>query len=69
METLAKKFLLFIFISTLPMQSITAMWLMTIGYFNWLDAMHSEPYAVGTSFFVLFAFIMAMVTPKEDMPF
>tara|TARA_R110001632_G_scaffold17614_1_gene55629 strand:- start:572 stop:781 length:210 start_codon:yes stop_codon:yes gene_type:complete len=69
METLAKKFLLFIFISTLPMQLITTMWLMTIGYFNWLDAMHSEPYAVGTSFFVLFAFIMAMVTPKEDMPF
>lgn len=69
METLAKKFLLFVFISTLPMQMITAMWLATIGYFSWLDAIHSEPYAVLTSFFVLFAFIVAIVTSEEDIPF
>ena len=69
METLAKKFLVFAFIGTLPMQLITAMWVVTIGYFSWLEAMHSEPYAVFTSFFVLFAFIVAMVTPKEDIHF
>jgi hypothetical protein len=69
METLAKKFLLFAFIGTLPMQSITAMWVVTIGYFSWLEAIHSEPYAVFTSFFVLFAFIVAIVTPKEEIHF
>tara|TARA_R110000796_G_scaffold44730_5_gene108945 strand:+ start:266 stop:475 length:210 start_codon:yes stop_codon:yes gene_type:complete len=69
METLAKKFLVFAFISTLPMQLITALWLVTIGYFSWLEAIHSEPYAVFTSFFVLFAFIVAIVTPKEDIHF
>lgn len=69
MESLAKKFLVFAFIGTLPLQLITAMWLVTIGYFSWLEAVHSEPYTVFTSFFVLFAFIVAIVTPKEDIHF
>ncbi len=69
METLAKKFLIFAFISTLPMQLITAIWIVTIGYFSWLEAIHSEPYAVFTSFFVLYAFIVAMVTSKKDIHF
>ena len=69
METLAKRFLLFIFISTVPMQLITAMWLLTVNYFSWLEAIHSDPYAVFTSFCVLFAFIVATVIPDYDLKY
>jgi len=69
METLAKRFLLFVFISTVPMQLITAMWLLTVGYFSWLDAVHSDAYAVFTSFCVLFGFIVATVIPDYDLKY
>ena len=69
MEIIAKRFLLFIFISSVPMQLVTAMWLLTVGYFSWLDAIHSEPYGVFTSFFVLFGFIVATVIPDYDLKY
>ena len=69
METLTKRFLLFIFISSVPMQLVTAMWLLTVGYFSWFDAIHSEPYGVFTSFAVFFAFIVAIVIPDYDLKY
>ena len=67
MEIIAKRFLLFIFISSVPMQLITAMWLLTVGYFSWLDAIHSEPYGVFTSFAVFFAFFVSLCIPSNDL--
>lgn len=67
METIAKRFLLFIGISSIPMLLVTAMWLLTVGYFNWFDAIHSEPYGVFTSFFVFFAFIVSLIIPSNDL--
>ena len=58
METIAKRFLLFIGISSTPMLFVTAMWLLTVGYFSWFDAIHSEVYGVFTSFCVFFAFVL-----------
>ncbi len=69
MEILAKRLLLFIGISSIPMLLVTAMWLLTVGYFSWLDAIHSNPYAVITSFCVLFGFIVATVIPDYDLKY
>jgi hypothetical protein len=67
METLAKRFILFIFISSVPMQLVTAMWLLTVGYFSWFDAIHSEPYGVFTGFCVFFAFFVSVCIPSNDL--
>ena len=67
METTAKRFLLFMFISSIPMLLVTAMWLLTVGYFSWLDAIHSEVYGVFTSFCVLFAFFVSLCIPSYDL--
>lgn len=67
METIAKRILLFISISSIPMLLVTAMWLLTVGYFNWFDAIYSEPYAVFTSFFVFSAFIMSLIVPSNEL--
>jgi len=67
METIAKRFLLFIGISSSPMLIVTAMWLLTVGYFNWLDAIHSEVYGVFTSFCVFFAFFVSLVIPSHEL--
>lgn len=67
MEILAKRLLIFIGISSIPMLLVTAMWLLTVGYFSWFDAIHSEPYGVFTSFAVLFAFITSLLIPDYDL--
>jgi len=67
METIAKRFLLFIGISSIPMLLVTAMWLLTVGYFSWLDAIHSEAYAVFTSFSVFIALILSVIIPSEEL--
>jgi hypothetical protein len=69
METLAKKFLLFVFISTIPMQLVTAMWVLTVGCFNWVEALHTDPYILCTIMFVLFAFAVVLMISEEDIPF
>ncbi len=67
METIAKRFLLFIGISSIPMLLVTAMWLLTVGYFSWFDAIHSEPYGVFTSFAVFFSFFVSVCIPSNDL--
>lgn len=67
METIAKRFLLFIFISSIPLMLVTSVWLLTVGYFNWFDAIHSEPYGVFTSFFAFFAFFVSLVIPSNEL--
>ena len=67
METIAKRFLLFIGISSIPMFLVTAMWLFTVGYFNWFDIIYSEPYAVFTSFCVFFAFFVSICIPSNEL--
>lgn len=67
METIAKRFLLFIGISSIPMLLVTSVWLLTVGYFSWFDAIHSEAYGVFTSFAVFFAFVISIVIPDYDL--
>ena len=67
METIAKRFLLFIGISSIPMLLVTAMWLLTVGYFSWFDAIHSEVYGVFTSFTIFFAFFVSLCVPSNEL--
>ena len=67
METIAKRFLLFIFISAIPLMLVTSVWLLTVGYFSWFDAIHSEPYGVITSFFAFFAFFVSLCIPPNEL--
>ena len=67
MEEIAKRFLLFIGISMIPMLLVTAMWLLTVGYFSWFDAIHSETYGVFTSFCVFFAFFVSLFIPANEL--
>ena len=67
MEKIAKRFLLFVFISAIPLMLVTSVWLLTVGYFSWFDAIHSEAYGVFTSFAVFFAFVMSIVIPDYDL--
>lgn len=67
MEKIAKRFLLFVFISAIPLMLVTSMWLLTVGYFSWLEAIHSEPYAVFTSWAVLLAFFVSLFIPDHDL--
>lgn len=67
MEEIAKRFLLFIGISSIPMLLVTAMWLLTVGYFSWLDAIHSEVYGVFTGFCVFFAFFVTLFIPANEL--
>lgn len=67
METIAKRFLLFIFISAIPLMLVTSVWLLTVGYFSWFDAIHSEPYGVFTSFAVFFAFFVSLCMPENEL--
>ena len=69
MKIIAKRLLLFIGISSIPMLLVTAIWLLTVGYFSWFDAIHSEPYGIFTSFAVFFAFIVAIVIPDYDLKY
>jgi len=67
METIVKRFLLFIGISSIPMLLVTAMWLLTVGYFSWLDAVHSDAYGVFTSCCVLLAFFVSLFIPADEL--
>jgi hypothetical protein len=67
MEKIAKRFLLFVFISAIPLILVTSVWLLTVGYFNWFDAVHSEPHGVFTSFAVFFAFFVSLLIPDYDL--
>ena len=67
MEEIAKRFLLFIGISMIPMLLVTAMWLLTVGYFSWLDAIHSDGYGVFAGFCVFFAFFVSLFIPADEL--
>ena len=67
MHIIAKRFLLFVFISAIPLMLVTSVWLLTVGYFSWFDAVHSEPYGVFTSFSVFFAFFVSLCIPDYDL--
>ena len=67
MQVIAKRFLLFVFISAIPWMLVTSVWLLTVGYFSWFDAVHSEPYGVFTSFCVFFAFFVSLCIPDYDL--
>jgi len=67
MQIIAKRFLLFVFISAIPLMLVTSVWLLTVGYFSWFDAVHSEPYGVFTSFAVFFGFVISIVIPDYDL--
>ncbi len=69
MEILAKRFLLFVFVSSVPMQLITAAWFFTVGRFSWIEAIHSNPYCMLTGFCILFAFLVAMLIPDYDLKY
>lgn len=67
MQVIAKRFLLFLFISAIPLMLVTSVWLLTVGYFSWFEAIHSEPYGVFTSFSVIFAFFISLCIPSYDL--
>ena len=67
MQVIAKRFLLFLFISSIPLMLVTSVWLLTVGYFSWFDAIHSEVYGVFTSFCMLFAFFVSLVIPSNEL--
>lgn len=67
MKKITKRFLLFLFISAIPFMLVTSVWLLTVGYFSWFDAIHSEPYGVFTSFAVFFAFVISLTVPDYDL--
>lgn len=67
MELIIKRILLFLIISATPMIIVTAIWILTAGYFNWLSAVHSDPYAIFTSFAVLFGLTIALCVPDYEL--
>lgn len=57
----------FLFISAVPTLLISAAWIVSIGMFNWMEAVRSEVAFMFTIFSTLFAFLITCSMSKYEI--
>ena len=62
-----KRIGVFLLISAVPTLLITASWIVSIGMFNWIEAIRSEVAFMFTIFSILFAFLITCSMSKGEI--